>query len=144
MSEHPTRELIRSLTDLVSATKAVIASTDEGNNDRRGNASGIEYLAENSVRQLFPSVRQSSNPSLGSSSGSNSSLVQNPSERHPTPKEIWGQSFKRKSEKYPPNRTARKKTCGKRKVTQIIKDVFLMNDPAIDTVPRRSERQFFY
>ena len=67
MSERPTRELIRSLTDLALATKAVIASTDEGNNDRRGNTSSIEYLVEDSVRQLFPSVRQSSNPSLGSS-----------------------------------------------------------------------------
>ena len=126
MPEHPTPELIRSLTDLVSATKAVIASTDKGNNDRRGNTSGIEYLVEDSVRQLFPSVRQNSNPSLGSSSSSNNSLDQNPSERHPTPKEIWGQSFKGRSEKYPPNRTARKKTCDKRKVTQTIKDVFLM------------------
>ena len=92
MSERPTHELIRSLADLVSATKAVIASTDDGNNDRRRNTSGIENLVEDNVRQAFPSVRQS-NSSLGSSSSSNSSLVQNPSERHPTPKTIWGQSF---------------------------------------------------
>ena len=87
MSEHPTRELIRSLTNLVLATKAVIASTDEGNNDRRRNTNSIENLMEESARQLFPSIGQS-NPSLGSSSSSNSSLVQNPRERHPTHKEI--------------------------------------------------------
>ena len=69
------------------ATKAVIASTDEGNNERRGDTSGIENLVENSVRQIFPSFKQS-NPSLGSSSSSNSSLVQNPSEIHPKPKDI--------------------------------------------------------
>ena len=145
MSECPACELIRSLTDLVWATKAVIASTDEGNNDsRRGNTGGsIENLVEDSVRQLLPSVRQSRNPSLGSSFSINSSLVHNPSKRHPTPKEIWSQSFKKRSDKYPPNRTARKKTCKTRKVTQTIKDIFLLNDPAIDTVPHKSERQFF-
>ena len=37
MSERPTHELIRSLTDLVSPTKAIIGSTDEDNNDRLGN-----------------------------------------------------------------------------------------------------------
>ena len=46
MSERPTHELVRSLTDLVSATKAVIASTDDGNDDRRRNTSGIENLVE--------------------------------------------------------------------------------------------------
>ena len=44
MPERPTRELIRSLTDLVSGTKAAIASTDEGNNNRRRNTTGIENL----------------------------------------------------------------------------------------------------
>ena len=83
MSGNPTRELITSLADLVSATKAVIASTDEGNNGRRGNTSGIENLVVGSLKQLFPSVRQS-NPSLGFSFTCNSSLVQNLSERHPT------------------------------------------------------------
>ena len=87
MSERPTRELIRSLTNLALATKPVIASTGEGNNDRRRNTNSIENLMEESARQLFPSIGQS-NPSLGSSSSSNSSLVQNPRERHPTPKEI--------------------------------------------------------
>ena len=96
-----------------------------------------------SVKQLFPSVRQS-NPSLDFSSTRISSLVQNPGERHLTHKEILDQSFKRRSDKHQLNRTTRKKTCGKRKVTQIIQDIFLLNDPVIDTVPRRSERQFFY
>ena len=126
MSECPTHKLIRSLTDVVSATKTVIASTDKVNNDRRGNTSGIENMVKDSERQLFPRVRQNSNPSLGSSSSINSSLLQNPSERHPTPKVIWGQSFKRRSDKYPPNRIARKKTCDKRKVTQTKAYFYLM------------------
>ena len=95
MSERPTRELIRSLRELVLATKAVIASTDEGNNDRQGNTGGIENLMEYSLRHLFPNVRQS-NPSLGSSSSSNSSLVQNPRKGNLTSNE--SRSFKRISD----------------------------------------------
>lgn len=46
--------------------------------------------------------------------------------------------------KYSQSRTTRKKTCSKRKDTETIKDMFLLNDSTIDTMPRRSERQFFY
>ena len=53
MSERPTHEPIRSLTDRVSATKAVIASTDDGNNDRRRNTNGIENLVEDNVKTSF-------------------------------------------------------------------------------------------
>ena len=66
------------------------------------------------------SVRKS-NPSLGSSSSNNNSLVHDPSKGHLTPKEILGQILERRSDKYPLNRTTSKKTCHKRKATQTIK-----------------------
>ena len=98
MPERPGLEVIRSLTDIESVTKAVISSINESNNDRRGNTSSIENLVEDSVKQLYPNVRQS-NPSLGSSCSSNRSLVKNPKESYPTPREKWSQSFKGRSDK---------------------------------------------
>ena len=141
-NSNSSNSLVKSLMDLANAAKGVLnqdaiiknvsSSDNSDNNDQalRSLFRGGKAMSEHHHRN---SSSARNNSSFSSSAGTTSSGAASEVKR------IWG--MPPKAAKY------RKLVSGKskaKKVIEMVKDVFFITNPDINTVPRRNERQQYY
>ena len=144
-AEHE-KDLVRSLTSLVTAARGVINAT----------ASPIpSQSVEERLKQLFPSTQgggrnASSEPSKsrrnddesGATISNSSCNDHSNSGGRNMAADVWGPQKKvNRKRQYP--LLKQHKLKGK-KYVEVLKDVFLVADPTVDKVPRKSDRQYYY
>ena len=143
--ENRSNPLVDSLTNLVNAAKGVIEGVSGDSCGTKGNE----------LRKLYPSIRgEAKERSVidafpSSSTSTSSSTAKQPDtptlRQYPmiSAEKVWGgdiwvkRKFSRKS-------SSEEKQPKKEKVLETMKDVFLIDDPTIEIVPRKGERQYFY
>ena len=125
-----TRRLVEQLTNIVTTAKGALeqhcATSTQVNTI--SNVDGNETL-----RTLYPST---------AANNRNRKDIYTPSSTTTATSSLWGGRGrgKRKANSFAVRKSIKK---GK-KVAETLKEVFLVYDPNIDTVPRKSERQFYY
>ena len=107
------KDLVKSLTELVSVAKGLISATPSKNDKIKQVQSTNDHL-----KYLYPSIR------LG--------------KQHPFNTTAHGTSRKRSSN------TLKSLSSKKQKVHEMLRDVFFIDDPMVDEVPRQNERQRYY